>query len=120
MRRVNQSVKEARPSCPNNDPCTRSGQPSEEMLRIFGADWLSRRGGTCRLHAIHMNQLCIHIEKVREIVKYKSTMQTRFHGIADKDHELTFFSISSRSDMAHDSISALCEEAAQTSATKRD
>src|SRR5450759_1637434 len=28
------------------------------MLTISGADWFSRRGGTCRLHAIYMNETC--------------------------------------------------------------
>jgi hypothetical protein len=32
---------------------------SEEMPTISGADRFNRRGGTCRLHAIDMNQLCI-------------------------------------------------------------
>jgi hypothetical protein len=31
----------------------------EKALAIAGADWFSRRGGTCRLHAIFMNQLSI-------------------------------------------------------------
>ena len=30
----------------------------EEVLTISGADRFTRRGGTCRLHAIFMNQLC--------------------------------------------------------------
>ena len=31
----------------------------EKALTISGADRFTRRGGTCRLHAIFMNQLCI-------------------------------------------------------------
>jgi hypothetical protein len=31
----------------------------EKVLTISGADRFSRRGGTCRLHAIFMNQLSI-------------------------------------------------------------
>jgi hypothetical protein len=30
------------------------------------ADWFSRRSGTCRLHVIFMNQLCIYMGKVGE------------------------------------------------------
>ena len=37
-------------------------KPFEEMLTISEADRFSRRGGTYRLHAIHMNQ-GIHMEK---------------------------------------------------------
>src|SRR5262249_5262995 len=44
--------------------------PSEEMLTISGADWFGRRAGTCRLHAIYMNQPCIYVGKVGETVKY--------------------------------------------------
>src|SRR6059036_592434 len=40
------------------------------MLTISGADWFSRRGGTCRLHAIYMNQPFIYMGKVGETVKY--------------------------------------------------
>lgn len=32
----------------------------EKALTMSGADRFSRRGGTCRLHAILMNQLCIN------------------------------------------------------------
>src|ERR1700738_4253579 len=31
----------------------------EKALTISGVDRFTRRGGTCRLHAIFMNQLCI-------------------------------------------------------------
>ena len=31
----------------------------EKALTISGVDQFTRRGGTCRLHAIFMNQLCI-------------------------------------------------------------
>src|SRR3974390_643845 len=31
----------------------------ERVLTISGVDRFTRRGGTCRLHAIFMNQLCI-------------------------------------------------------------
>ena len=38
----------------------RSGKSvPEKALTIAGADRFNRRGGTCRLHAIFMNQLCI-------------------------------------------------------------
>ena len=40
------------------------------MIAISGADWFSRRGGTCRLHAIFMNQPCIYMGKVGETVKH--------------------------------------------------
>ena len=42
-------------SCPT---CTiRSGEnAAEKAFTISGADWFSRRGGTCRLHAIFMNR----------------------------------------------------------------
>jgi hypothetical protein len=43
-------------------------RPFEEMLTISGANWFSRRSGTCRLHAIYMNQPCIYIGKVKETV----------------------------------------------------
>src|SRR5947209_7169136 len=32
---------------------------SRKALTISGVDRFTRRGGTCRLHAIFMNQLCI-------------------------------------------------------------
>src|SRR5258705_1846538 len=40
------------------------------MRTIFGADRLSRRGGTCRLHATYMNQPCVYMGKVGEPVKH--------------------------------------------------
>src|SRR5262245_1306458 len=39
------------------------------MLTISGATWFARRAGTCRLHAIYMNQPCIYVGKVGETVK---------------------------------------------------
>jgi hypothetical protein len=36
---------------------------------IIGADWFSLRGGTCRLHGIHINQPCMWVGKVGETVK---------------------------------------------------
>ena len=33
------------------------------MLTISGANWFGRRAGTCRLHAIYMNQPCIYVGK---------------------------------------------------------
>ena len=40
----------------------------EKALTISGADRFTRRGGTCRLHAIFMNQLCMNWG-IRRIVK---------------------------------------------------
>src|SRR5262245_31247377 len=40
------------------------------MLTVSGANWFGRRAGTCRLHAIYMNQPCIYVGKVGETVKY--------------------------------------------------
>ena len=58
---MNQSQRNLRRlfSCPK---CTiRSAENvSEEALMIAGANRFSRRGGTCRLHAIFMNQLRIN------------------------------------------------------------
>ena len=37
---------------------------------FWRANWFGRRVGTCRLHAIYMNQPCIYVGKVGETVKY--------------------------------------------------
>ena len=39
--------------------CSRWKVVPEKALAISGADRFTRRGGTCRLHAIFLNQLCI-------------------------------------------------------------
>jgi hypothetical protein len=41
------------------------------MLTISGADWFSRRGGTCRLHAIY-EPTVRGMEIAKEIVNYGS------------------------------------------------
>jgi hypothetical protein len=41
----------------------------EKALTMSGADRFSRRGGTCRLHAIYLNQLCENMKIAGEIVK---------------------------------------------------
>jgi hypothetical protein len=38
------------------------------MLTISGANWFSRRGGTCRLHAIY--EPSVYVGKVGKTVKY--------------------------------------------------
>jgi len=40
------------------------------MLTTYGADWFSRRAGSCRLHAIYLNQLRVYMEIAGEIVKH--------------------------------------------------
>jgi len=52
------------------------------MLTISGADWFSRRGGTCRLHAIHVNQLRAYMEMAGEIVKRGSAARYPSPGTA--------------------------------------
>ncbi len=46
----------------------RGQSPSGEMLTISGANWFSRRGGTCRLHAIY--EPSVYVGKVGKTVKY--------------------------------------------------
>ena len=48
------------------------------MLTISGADWFSRRGGTCRLHAIYIYERNVRYKGIAgEIVKYGSTCPYR-------------------------------------------
>src|SRR6516165_78225 len=50
---------------------TRSGEAvPEKALTTAGTDRLTRRGGTCRLHAILMSQLCINWGYGGKIVKH--------------------------------------------------
>jgi hypothetical protein len=52
--------------------CGRRGSCWRPSLTIYGADWFGRCNGSCRLHAIYLNQLCVHMEMVGEVVKYGS------------------------------------------------
>jgi hypothetical protein len=47
------------------------------MLTTYGADWFSRRAGSCRLHAIYLNQLRVYMEIAGEIVKHAAPLTTR-------------------------------------------
>ena len=56
------------PSDPTANSCTgKEVKPFEEMLTISGADWFSHRGGTCRLRAIYLDQLYIHVGKADKL-----------------------------------------------------
>src|SRR5712692_3516014 len=46
----------------------------KKMLTISGADRFGRRGGTCRLHAIFMNQSCVHLAIAGGIVKQRNAI----------------------------------------------
>src|SRR2546422_6480656 len=54
---------------PANELFAVKNMSPEKMLTISGADRFSRRGGTCRLHAIFMNRSLLHVGFAGGIVK---------------------------------------------------
>ena len=56
----------------------------EKALAISGADRFTRRGGTCRLHAMFMNQLSVNLGVSGGIVKHDGLSVSRRHILSQR------------------------------------